>query len=60
MSAVSGNVIGDRWAGGRETLAKINPSATRDVISPYARADATGPNAAVEAAKAAFPAYTLA
>ncbi|WAC27572.1 aldehyde dehydrogenase family protein [Ancylobacter sp. SL191] len=58
MSAVFRNFIGGEWVEGFEALANINPSDTGDVIGHYARTDAAGLNAAVEAAKAAFPAWS--
>ncbi|WGD30123.1 aldehyde dehydrogenase family protein [Ancylobacter sp. WKF20] len=58
MSAVFRNFIGGEWVEGFEAVANINPSDTGDVIGHYARTDAAGLNAAVEAAKAAFPGWS--
>lgn len=58
MSAVFRNFIGGEWVEGIEAVANINPSDTGDVIGHYARTDAAGLNAAVEAAKAAFSGWS--
>lgn len=46
MSAVFGNIIGDGWGEGIETLASINSADARDMMGHYARANAADPNAA--------------
>ncbi|WP_395703884.1 aldehyde dehydrogenase family protein [Aquabacterium sp.] len=51
------NFIGGDWVPGASTLPNINPSDTRDVIGHYAQADAAQAEAAIAAARAAFPAW---
>lgn len=52
------NLIGGQWVAGRDTAPNVNPSNTGDIIGHYARGDASSVDAAVEAARAAFPAWS--
>lgn len=52
------NLIGGEWVEGVETRPNINPSDTRDVIGHYAQADAAQAEAAIAAARHAFPAWS--
>ncbi|MDP3170747.1 MAG: aldehyde dehydrogenase family protein [Polaromonas sp.] len=54
------NFIDGQWLAGPRSLPNINPSDTRDVVGDYALADAAQARLAVEAASAAFPAWSLA
>tara|TARA_B100000780_G_C21120417_1_gene453766 strand:+ start:1256 stop:2683 length:1428 start_codon:yes stop_codon:yes gene_type:complete len=51
------NLIGGEWVAGAETVPNINPSNTNDIIGNYARGDATSVDQAVDAARAALPAW---
>lgn len=53
------NFIGGEWVAGARSLRNINPSDTRDVVGEYAQADAAQARAAVDAASAAFHAWSL-
>ena len=59
------NFINGEWVSGStagsntSTSANLNPSNLSDVIGHYAQADATGLDAAVQAAQAAFPAWSV-
>jgi alpha-ketoglutaric semialdehyde dehydrogenase len=53
------NWIGGEWMAGPRSRANINPSDTRDVIGEYAQADARQARLAIDAAAAAFPAWSL-
>lgn len=59
MMAQGHNFIGGEWVAGARSLRNVNPSDTRDVIGEYAQADAAQARAAVDAAAAAFPAWSL-
>jgi len=52
------NYIGGAWAEGAKIADDINPSDTKDVVGQYAYADAGQANAAVMAAKDAFPVWS--
>lgn len=52
------NLINGEWVAGATTLPNINPSDTSDVIGHYARADEAQTEAAIGAARAAFPAWS--
>lgn len=56
---VGHNFIGGEWVAGARSVRNINPSDTRDVIGEYALADMAQARAAVDAASAAFPAWSL-
>ncbi|HWA49194.1 MAG TPA: aldehyde dehydrogenase family protein [Dongiaceae bacterium] len=51
------NLIAGEWQGG-EGIDNINPSNTNDIVGKYARASKDDANAAIAAAKAAFPAWS--
>ncbi|WP_394887881.1 aldehyde dehydrogenase family protein [Mesorhizobium sp. AaZ16] len=57
MSELFRNLIGGEWVDG-EAVPNINPSDTNDVIGEYARATKADAQAAIAAAKAAFPAWS--
>ncbi|HEY3048486.1 MAG TPA: aldehyde dehydrogenase family protein, partial [Polaromonas sp.] len=52
------NLINGQWLAGNSTSANRNPSNLSDVVGEYAQADAAGLDAAVQAAQAAFPAWS--
>ncbi|MCY1402753.1 Aldehyde dehydrogenase, thermostable [compost metagenome] len=52
------NYIGGEWVAGTQYKANINPSDLSDVIGHYAQADEAQVNAAIDAARAAFPAWS--
>jgi acyl-CoA reductase-like NAD-dependent aldehyde dehydrogenase len=52
------NFIAGEWVDGGSVTRDINPSNTNDVVGEYAQADAAQTNAAIEAAHAAFPAWS--
>ena len=51
------NLIGGEWVGG-EAVPNVNPANTAEVVGEYARATAADAEAAIAAAKAAFPAWS--
>jgi len=51
------NYIAGEWVAGATTAKDINPSDTGDVIAEYAQADKAQTEAAIEAARAAAPAW---
>ena len=51
------NMIGGEWVGG-EAVPNINPANRDEVVGEYARATAADAEAAIAAAKAAFPAWS--
>jgi aldehyde dehydrogenase (NAD+) len=57
MSDLHRNLIDGEWTGG-EAVPNINPSNTDDVLGEYVRATAADANAAIAAAKAAFPKWS--
>jgi aldehyde dehydrogenase (NAD+) len=57
MSELFRNLIGGEWVDG-EAVPNINPSDTNDVVGQYARATKEDAQAAIAAAKAAFPAWS--
>jgi alpha-ketoglutaric semialdehyde dehydrogenase len=57
MTALHKNLIGGEWIGG-DAVPNINPSDTNDVVGEYARATKTDAEAAIAAAKAAFPKWS--
>jgi aldehyde dehydrogenase (NAD+) len=59
MSKIFNNLIGGEWVASAEVSRNINPSNNDDVIGEYSQADATQVDAAVSAAKAAAPAWSL-
>jgi len=58
MENVQQNYIGGTWVPAGAAAPNVNPSNTNDVIANYARARSAEVEAAVAAAKAAFPAYS--
>ena len=52
------NYIGGQWVAGADYSTNINPSELSDVIGEYAKADLAQVNAAIDAARAAFPAWS--
>ncbi|MGQ0699000.1 MAG: aldehyde dehydrogenase family protein [Panacagrimonas sp.] len=54
-----GNLIGGEWVRSAQTLANINPSDTLDTVGHYSLATAGDVDAAVAAARAAFPAWSV-
>jgi alpha-ketoglutaric semialdehyde dehydrogenase len=54
----AGNFIAGEWVEAAEAARDINPSNTADVVGLFARADAKVASQAIEAAKAAFPAWS--
>src|SRR6476469_8517550 len=52
------NFIGGEWIAATDAAQDINPSNTADVVGLFARADANAAAQAIEAAKAAFPAWS--
>jgi alpha-ketoglutaric semialdehyde dehydrogenase len=57
MSELFRNLIGGEWVDG-EAIPNINPSDTNDVVGEYARASKDDAQAAITAARAAFPAWS--
>src|SRR5436190_2057961 len=53
------NLIAGQWTAGKQTNPDINPSDVSDVIDQYASGDAAAVDAAVAAAHAAFPAWSV-
>ena len=52
------NYINGEWVAGGDYSANINPSELTDTIGDYAKADLAQVNAAIDAARAAFPAWS--
>src|SRR5271169_721581 len=52
------NFIAGEWIDGLSVTRDINPSNTNDLVGEYSQADAAQTNAAIEAAHAAFPAWS--
>ncbi len=57
MGELHRNLIGGEWVGG-DAVPNINPSDTNDVVGDYARATKADAEAAIAAAKAAFPKWS--
>ena len=57
-AAVNKNLIGGAWLDGASVTEDINPSNTSDVVGRFVQGDAAQVNAAVAAAKDAFPAWS--
>ena len=53
------NYINGEWVAGSEYCNNINPSELTDTIGEYAKADLAQVHAAIDAARAAFPALSL-
>src|ERR1700730_14368507 len=58
MENAQQNYIGGTWVPAGATAPNVNPSNRNDVIANYARAQPAETEAAIAAAKAAFPAYS--
>jgi aldehyde dehydrogenase (NAD+) len=58
MSALHKNFVAGEWVEGAGVTRNINPSDTNDVVGEFAQADAVQTDAAIEAARAAFPAWS--
>src|SRR6202453_5171102 len=58
MSEIHKNYIAGEWVVGDAVTRDVNPSNTNDIVGEYASANAAQTNAAIEAAKAAFPAWS--
>jgi acyl-CoA reductase-like NAD-dependent aldehyde dehydrogenase len=58
MQGVQQNYIGGSWVAGAAAAPNVNPSNVKDVIAEYARAQPKDAEAAIAAAKAAFPAWS--
>ncbi|MBL8831518.1 MAG: aldehyde dehydrogenase family protein [Rhodospirillales bacterium] len=58
MTEMLKNLIGGEWKAGTNASKDINPSNTNDVVNDYAQGTVADLNAAVAAAKAAFPAWS--
>ena len=58
MSEIHKNYIGGEWVEGDGVTRNVNPSDTHDVVGVYAQAGAAQLDAAVAAARAAFPAWS--
>src|SRR5206468_5633174 len=59
MPELHRNFIAGDWAAGADVSRNINPSDLSDVIGEYARADRAQADAAIGAARAAFPAWSM-
>src|SRR5438046_4233720 len=59
MSEIHRNFIGGDWVVGAEIARNINPSDLSDVVGEYTRADKVQADAAIAAARAAFPAWSM-
>ena len=60
MSDIHKNYIAGEWTDGEGVSRNVNPSNTDDVVGLYAQASAAQLDAAVVAARAAFPAWSRA
>ncbi|MBV9286346.1 MAG: aldehyde dehydrogenase family protein, partial [Hyphomicrobiales bacterium] len=58
MSALHKNLVAGEWVEGAGVTRDVNPSDLNDVVGEFAQADAGQTDAAVEAARAAFPAWS--
>jgi len=59
MSKVHGNFIGGEWRSGGDAAANLNPSDLDAPVGDYARGGAEDAKAAVAAARAAFPTWSM-
>ena len=57
MTELHRNYIAGEWVAGTDTARNVNPSDLSDIIGEYARADQAQADAAIGAARAAFPAW---
>ncbi len=58
MTEMLKNLIGGEWKTGGNASKDVNPSNTNDIVHEYAQGSVADLNAAVAAAKAAFPAWS--
>jgi len=58
MTTAYGNYIGGSWLAASDAIANINPSNTADTVGEFAQGSAADVDAAVAAAKSAFPAWS--
>ncbi|MBC8792935.1 MAG: aldehyde dehydrogenase family protein [Tagaea sp. CACIAM 22H2] len=58
MTFIGKNLIGGEWKAGANEGKDVNPSNTNEVVGTYAQGAAADVDAAVDAAKAAFPAWS--
>jgi aldehyde dehydrogenase (NAD+) len=58
MTAIHANLIAGEWVAASDAAPNVNPSNTADVVGAYARGSAADVDRAVEAARAAFPAWS--
>ena len=56
--AIHGNLINGEWVTGADVNRDVNPSNVHEVVGEYARADSAQAQAAIAAARAAFPAWS--
>jgi aldehyde dehydrogenase (NAD+) len=59
MADLHRNYIAGDWIAGSDVAKNINPSDLSDVVGEYARADRAQAEAAIAAARAAFPAWSM-
>jgi len=59
MTELHRNFIAGEWTAGTDVAKNINPSDLSDVVGEYARADRAQADAAIAAARAAFPAWSM-
>ena len=58
MNAAFKNFVAGEWVDGAGITRNVNPSNTNDIVGEYAKADKAQTVRAIEAAKAAFPAWS--
>jgi acyl-CoA reductase-like NAD-dependent aldehyde dehydrogenase len=58
MDVLTTNYIAGEWVGGSGEAEDVNPSNTTDIIGKFARASEADARKAIEAARAAFPAWS--
>ena len=58
MTFIGKNLIGGEWKAGANEGKDVNPSNTNEIVGTYAQGAAADVDAAVDAAKAAFPAWS--
>ena len=58
MNGIHKNYIAGEWVEGEDATRNVNPSDTTDIVGLYAQANAAQVDAAVVAARAAFPAWS--
>ena len=58
MNEIAKNFVGGEWVQGAQVVDDINPSNTEEVVGRFVHADAAQAQAAIEAARDAFPAWS--